>query len=258
MISLETSGLPIWLSGDFNRLIMDDSLQSEKPQSRVFRESLPYYDTKVLDNLDRELYWMYRDVKKTSDESKIQDSLFRYDITVVLPGLIGDEYIKTIGHVHPLSVKSTLPYTYTEVYSVIYGTAHYVLQKYSEDFTQIHEVIDLVVNAGEHVLIPSFYGHVTVNVTNSPLVMANILYRDFASNYEPYKTHGGAAIYLKQNSHNTIFTEENKNYSYSPQPKKATAKDFPAPGLLNYQPLYAQWINRLNGFSYLYQKNEEE
>lgn len=258
MISLVNSGLPLWLMEDSNKLFLDPTLQSEEPQPRLFRDSVPYYDTNNFHRGDQELYWMYRNVRKVTDNQAIQNSLFRYDITVVMPGLVDNEFIKTIGHVHPGSLKSKIPYTYTEVYSVIYGTAHYVLQKFSEDFTQIHEVVDLVVHEGEHVLIPSFYGHVTVNVTNYPVVMANILYRDFASNYEPYKVNHGAAIYLKQKPDNTILTEQNTSYGILPIPKTATAKDFPAPELKNNLPLYTQWVGHLKGFSYLYQDNQEE
>ena len=31
----------------------------------------------------------------------MEDAGLRYDITVIYPGLIGSEYVKTLGHYHP-------------------------------------------------------------------------------------------------------------------------------------------------------------
>jgi glucose-6-phosphate isomerase, archaeal len=254
MISLPNSGLPLFLKEDSGKLQLDPTLTSEKPKTRFLSESIPYYDTKNPMNADLPLYFMYRDVKRISDESNILKSFFRYDITVILPGQIEDEPIKTIGHVHPLSKQNNAPYTYTEVYSVIYGTAHYILQKYTPDFSNIIDIVDITVNAGEHVFIPSFYGHVTINVTNQPLVMANILYRDFSSNYEPYLRNRGAAIYLKKDQYGKIQTVLNSHYKNLPPDKKAKSSDFFAPELNQEKPLYGQWVNHLNDFIYLYQE----
>jgi glucose-6-phosphate isomerase len=249
------SGLPLSIEQGTGQLYLNSSLTSEDPKTRFLSESTPYYETKNYPENDLPLYYMYRDVRRIFDISTIQNSKLRYDITVVLPGLVGDELIKTIGHVHPLSTQTNVPYTYTEVYSVIYGTAHYILQKYSEDFTKILDIVDLEVHTGEHVFIPSFYGHVTVNVTKEPLVMANILYRDFLSNYEPYRKNQGAAIYLKHDQKNIIQTVFNTRYVNLPPSRKAKAQEFIPSGLEQGKPLYTQWINNLDGFTYLYKEN---
>lgn len=253
MVFLPISGLPIELDKDSGILHLDSSVISDAPQVRSIQESLPYYDHKgvITDNFP--LYYMHRNVRFIQDALSLKKSLFRYDITVVLPGHVEQEPFKTIGHVHPISHFSKGSYTYTEVYSVIYGTAHYILQKFSNDFTKILEVVDLEVKAGEHVLIPSFYGHVTVNVTNEPLVMANILYRDFLSNYEPYKENRGASIYLKRIETGEIILKKNEHYQGLPDPIKARSTDFVPPQLLQNQPMYSQWIKNLDGFLYLYQ-----
>jgi glucose-6-phosphate isomerase len=252
LLTLNNSGLPIKLEKDTGKLFLDASLLSDHPKTRMLSESLPYYETRKSFPSDLPLYYMYRDVKKKVDTHSIDLSPFRYDITVLLPGNIEQEPIKTIGHVHPISKLTKTSYTYTEVYSVIHGTAHYILQKFSTDFNTIIDVVDLEVKEGEHVLIPSFYGHVTVNVTDEPLVMANILFRDFSSNYGPYQANKGAALYLKRNQNTEIFSELNINYSNLPSVKKATSIDFIPPELKQFEPLYTQWISNLKGFTYLY------
>ncbi|HHX77950.1 MAG TPA: hypothetical protein GX697_06360, partial [Firmicutes bacterium] len=74
-----------------------------------------------------ELYYMYRDIYREADKELIGARGLRYDITVIKPGLIGGEYIKTAGHYHPEKGKSGV--TYPEIYEVVHGTAYYLLQE---------------------------------------------------------------------------------------------------------------------------------
>ncbi len=141
---------------------------------------------------DTNLYYMYRDLAMSkNDSSLILDHHLRYDITVIPPGRLGIEYVKTAGHYHPY-VEGTC-YTYPEVYEVLHGTAHYLLQKC--DGGHITDVVMIEAREGDHVLIPPGYGHVTINPSNKELKMSNWVSRDFSSLYEPYKKCGGAAYF---------------------------------------------------------------
>ena len=254
-LDLSNSGLSIQIDLQTGLLYFDNSIIPIKPEARMLSNASEYYQLNRIMDTDRPLYYMYRDVRKKEDASTISLSPYRFDITVILPGMIGKEFYKTIGHVHPITPFCSIPYTYTEVYSVIYGTAHYILQKYSEDLSKVIDIVDLVVNPFEHVLIPSFYGHVTVNSTDKPLVMANILYKDFVSNYEPYLKHRGAAIYLVKDGEK-ISQEFNTKYCNLPDPRNANAVNFQAPFLRFNESMYDQWIRNMNKFSYLYQSTE--
>ena len=51
---------------------------------------------------DFDLYYMYRDLYLSkSDKEKLLRQGLRYDITIIPPGMLGCEYIKTAGHYHP-------------------------------------------------------------------------------------------------------------------------------------------------------------
>lgn len=254
-LDLSDSGLSIQIDLRTGLLYFDNSIVPIQPEVRMVSKAISYYQLDGILETDMPLYYMYRDVRKKEDALSISLSPYRYDITVILPGTIGKEFYKTIGHVHPISPFCSIPYTYTEVYSVIYGTAHYILQKYSVDLQKVVDIVDLTVNAGEHVLIPSFYGHVTINSTDKPLVMANILYKDFVSNYEPYLKHRGAAIYLVKDGEK-ISQEFNAKYCNLPNPRHANAVNFQAPFLRFNESMYDQWIRNINEFSYLYQSTE--
>ena len=79
----------------------------------------------------KELYFMYREVARREEREEIRRRGLRYDITVIKPGLLGSEYIKTAGHYHPFKPGTGL--TYPEVYEVLYGRGHYLLQCPSPD-----------------------------------------------------------------------------------------------------------------------------
>ncbi|MDO5845858.1 MAG: glucose-6-phosphate isomerase family protein, partial [Methanocorpusculum sp.] len=122
------------------------------------------------------LYYMYRDLYKThGDHLWLQRHHLRYDITRIPAGIINGEYTKSKGHYHPRNAAGV---AYPEVYEVLSGYAYYLLQK--RDHT---DVILVPAHAGDVVLIPPGYGHVTINPGKDELVMANLVSTDFASEY---------------------------------------------------------------------------
>ncbi|MCK5847769.1 MAG: hypothetical protein KAH01_01060 [Caldisericia bacterium] len=257
-ISLKNnSGLPIKLDLITGDLTTDD--QGEvlyDVSTRTLDAAKDYYiNIKGID-LDTNLYKMYRGIRLVNDNSSILSGRIRHDITVVMPGRVNEEYIKTIGHIHPIMKEQTKEskLRYPEIYSVIHGTAYYIIQKYSNDLKSIEDIEAVCVNEGEHIIIPSHYGHVTVNTKSTPLVMANIIENSFASNYKPYKEKRGAALYIKYEAENPIKFEKNENYKNLPTPIICGYKHFKVQELKNDEPLYNQFIENPEKFSYLYKE----
>ena len=152
------------------------------------------YDKKWLKSAENiKLYYMYRDLYKSQSDMKIiKKHNLRYDITMIPPGMLGREYIKTVGHYHPKVPGTDM--SYTEVYQVLEGEATYLLQKMED-----HKVVDVVLikaEAGDNVIIPPDYGHITINASTDVLKMANWVCREFSSVYEPIKELVGGAYYL--------------------------------------------------------------
>ncbi len=147
------------------------------------------YPQSVKDNF--KAYLMFRDVHKNEAEhKKIVSRNLRYDITIIPPNKVGEEFIKTYGHYHPVAEGNQ---SYTEIYEVLDGEAFYLLQKLDNG-----EVVDFVVveaAKGDKVVIPPNYGHVTVNPSDEKLRMSNWVYREFESRYETYKNMRGACYY---------------------------------------------------------------
>ena len=139
---------------------------------------------------DFDLYFMFRDLHLSrADKDKLLAQGLRYDITIIPPAMLGKEYIKTAGHYHPIVAGGEV--TYPELYEVLEGEALYLLQ--NEDHSDVAVVH---ASAGDKVLVPPGYGHVTINRSNKTLKMANFVARDFSSLYEPYRAKGGGAYFF--------------------------------------------------------------
>jgi len=183
---------------------------------------------------DEPAYLMYRNVRKKGDLEKINSAHLRFDLTVIPPAKIGDEFIKTSGHYHPK--KQGTGVAYPELYYVISGQATYLNQKL--EGARIEDVILSRVKAGFAIITPPNYGHVTINELSEPVVMANWVCDDFESEYGDYKEKQGACYYLEAESGKLV---KNDRYGEIPKEKVLDSEpkllaDFagkPAYGILN-------------------------
>jgi glucose-6-phosphate isomerase len=134
------------------------------------------------------LYLMYRDLARTGSERRwLSEHQLRYDITVIPPRILCREYVKTKGHYHP---DNPAGIGYPEVYEVLAGCAHYLLQNRG-----LSDIVLFSAGKGDKVLIPPGYGHVTINPSQQTLVMANLVSTVFSSDYHEYESRHGAAYY---------------------------------------------------------------
>jgi len=200
-----------------------------------------------------ELYFMYRDVFLSGDGAKIHRHRLRYDVTVMRPGLLGAEYIKTAGHYHPAPEDGSPEYP--EIYEVLYGEARYLLQRVSKGPGTAGKMIveDFVVieaGAGDKVVIPPGYGHNTVNPGKDPLVMSNWICGQFRSNYEPVVRTQGGGYYLACAISGYHFIR-NPNYAQVPEPRIISAKSTPLRIYLPEQPLYTAGVEDLERLEWL-------
>jgi glucose-6-phosphate isomerase len=144
---------------------------------------------------------MYRDLAKSdADWHWLHSHHLRYDLTVIPPRDLCGEWVKTKGHYHPHNAAGV---GFPEIYEVLEGSAHYLLQSRALD-----DVVMIEAQAGDLVIIPPGYGHITINPrADVTLVMANLVSTAFESEYVEYEDLHGAAYYeftngdLKKNGH---------------------------------------------------------
>ena len=141
-----------------------------------------------------EVYYMERGLKEKND--------LRYDITTIPPRMLGQEFVKTKGHYHIGECQ--------ELYIVLEGEGIFLMQKRGEG--KIQDVYYVKATKGDCVLVPSFYGHVTINPTPKTLKMGNWISKEYIADYESIETKGGFSYYYTRAG-----WIKNKNYEEVPK-----------------------------------------
>jgi glucose-6-phosphate isomerase len=173
------------------------------------------------------LYFMYRDLARTrEDRAWLVTHQLRYDVTEIPPLTLCGEYVKTKGHYHPVAPSGV---SYPEVYEVLAGEAHYLLQD-----RRAEDVVLIYAKKGEKVIIPPGYGHVTINASSGKLLMANLVSIAFSSDYGPYEAHHGAVYYMMLGEQMV----KNTHYSSIPPLRTRQSSHSTALGIVEGIPLY--------------------
>ncbi len=180
-----------------------------KPEPRKKKDMRSFvFDPVYLSKLKDPVYLMYRGVSLLNPAFKRLEREYgiRYDLTLIRNGMMGPEYVRTVGHHHPKN--------YSELYEVVSGKAAFILQ--SKDLKKMAVVM---AKKGETVVIPPKFGHQTVNMGNSLLLIGNLVYRGFKSDYSVYKKKHGGAFYLNQYAGPWIMINANYGISRARFPK---------------------------------------
>lgn len=182
----------------------------EPTSTRTFEEMRPVLAKEGCSlEPDMPLYHMYRAVQHFQH--------VRYDITRILPADLCGEHSKTFGHIHPPSKSGA---SWPEVYEVLEGAAHFLLQKVSA--LGVEDVVLLFAKKGERFLVPPSYGHVTINPEKKELVLANLISDEFESDYSMFASRRGACVYEMKGGK----IVKNANYGNGFEARKAGAAKF--------------------------------
>ncbi|MEM4255405.1 MAG: glucose-6-phosphate isomerase family protein [Candidatus Norongarragalinales archaeon] len=190
-------------------------------------------------------YYMFREIAKKGDVElfKTPPLELSYDITVIPTLDLGREFNKTLGHYHP---KSPFGARYAEIYEVLEGEGHYLLQRLDEKTGNVDDVMLVIAKKGDKVVVPNGYGHISINPSSKTLVSANIT-GVFKSEYDPYRLKGGGAYYeLIDDS-----LSPNENYANLPLIKTVDAMDLPLNQQFDGDNIYAQFVENPTKFDFL-------
>jgi glucose-6-phosphate isomerase, archaeal len=168
---------------------------------------------------------------------------------VIRPGTLGGEYVKTAGHYHP--EKPGTGCTYPEVYEVLHGRAHYLLQRPHPAFPdQLEASILVAAKPGDKVLIPPGFGHITINPGGDYLIMSNWVAAAFTSLYDPIRRLGGGAYYELQAAEGPEFIA-NEKYRGTPPLQRCPVTPVAELNLITGLPLYRVFQENSEAFNYL-------
>lgn len=153
---------------------------------------------------DFDVYYMYRNLK--------EDNGLKYNITITMPKMLGDEFPKTKGHAHIGN--------FQEIYVVLGGEAIYLMQKTNGDI--VEDVYVVKAKKGQAAIIPACYGHVTINPSDIELKTGDWTSINCKSDYSLFeKLHGACYYYILRDPKGTPSGQaswiKNENYKSVPE-----------------------------------------
>lgn len=251
MIDLsKQSGLPVQWDSARRQILFKDGVDGAGPPPDIRRRTdmLEVLYERTAAELE-ELYYMYRGVAREGERQAIESRGLRYDITVIRPGTLGKEFVKTAGHYHPEKPGTGL--TYPEVYEVLHGRAHYLLQRpVPGNPEELEAVMLIAAKPGDKVLIPPQFGHITINPGDDYLIMSNWVAAQFRSVYEPMRRLGGGAYYELQAGESPEFIA-NKNYRLLSPLQRCPVTPLPSLNLITGLPLYRVFVEDHQALNFL-------
>ena len=241
-------GLPIQLDEVNCELILDESLLGNRPEQRQLEELREVLYQKDLQE-PKKLYTLFNDVGRAGERSILLQNGLRYDLGIMPPLKMGAEYIKTMGHYHSICPRTNS--RYAEVYEIIHGQAHFILQEQDPKDPQIvTDVVWTQAGKGDRLITPGNYAHVTINPGPGVLVMANIAVVDCDLSFSEIAQMGGCAYFdIEENGRPTFV--RNTAYRQVPSIRKVCLKNLQAFGLDPERPIYSAAVDRPQEFSFL-------
>jgi|YelNatPaOPRAMG01_1025707.scaffolds.fasta_scaffold07762_7 glucose-6-phosphate isomerase len=184
----------------------------KKVSVKTFEELKPVLAQKNVKLKNNEIiYRVFRSQKKQKN--------LRYDLTILYPKMLGNEFPKTFGHYH----KHNEP----EYYEVLKGEAIFILQKPSKDFLKIKEVYAVLVREGEKMIVPKFFGMTMINPTKKELKVGNWIDESVINVYDAYQKAKGAAYYCLKDKNGGVKFVKNKHYKEVPELKILAPQKLP-------------------------------
>ncbi len=257
MIKLEKqSGLPLAWDSAQKRLVFGEGMVDKDPHI-YGKEDIRDVLFKPEEDIPDCIYQVYRDIALEADLPEIELQGIRYDIMVLRPGTIGREYIKTIGNYTP--VKPGASCTYPEIFEVLHGRAHFLLQSPNEeDDGDIEKVMLINARPGDKVLVYPGFGHIIINPEDSYLIMSNLVVRDVAPESSLLLQRQGGCYYELSGDEGPVFLQ-NSRYNRLPSLKRCPVKPAPALKLQTGLPVYQVFKEDPVAFSFLlYPENYQE
>jgi glucose-6-phosphate isomerase, archaeal len=186
------TGLPVEFDLETATLILGEGLNWPNCSTKRVRDHDPVWAGPVPDE-DFTMYYYTGGLWLVEDEAVWKEARVIYGIVVIPPGIFGAEYVKSSGQYHPIcgANRQATP----EIYSVIHGTGHFLLQKSSPPYDDIEDAVLVEVHAGEAFVVPPDYGHLQINPTPEPLVFSYTVMDGMQGVYAPFRERRGAIYY---------------------------------------------------------------
>jgi glucose-6-phosphate isomerase, archaeal len=185
------------------------------------------------------VYSIAMDVGRVSDFDELKKRMLLFGIVMYASGRLGDEPVRSQGHVHAISPHSG--WSAPELFEVWEGRAIVYGQEKSGD--DPGRCVAIEAGPQDKVVIPPGWAHFVVNADlNSKLIFGAWCDRQYAFDYTQMRAHHGLAWFPLIDTSGEIRWEANPNYSAS-QLQALKARPYPELGLSSGIPIY-EYLHR--------------
>lgn len=240
----EAAGLPVTLDPETLTLEFDDGIVTEPLVQRRVDDIRAMLADPGATGPDP-LYSIYMDVRIPALARQLDERGLAYGAVVDSPGNVGDEYVRSQGHIHSAPVGSTTPYL--EIYEFWCGTGAVYLQNAAQ--SSLTDVILVEVHARDKLIIPPGWVHVVVNTGSTPLAFGALYAADAELIYEPLRALNGTAWRVLADGS----FAPNPQYQNPPYPSRVRAVEYPEFGIVRSQPILAEVAQNPDRFEYVVQ-----
>jgi glucose-6-phosphate isomerase len=195
------------------------------------------------------VYAIAMDVARRDDRQQLADRMLLFGIVTYARGKIGEEPVRSQGHVHRISSHSG--WSPPEIYEIWCGRAVILMQENAaEDPGRVYAV---EAAPGDKVLVPPGWAHATISAdSNQPLTFGALCDREYGFEYDAIRRRRGLAWYPLVSHTGQLTWAANPVYAYATLHRKSP-RSYCEFGIHPRQPLYEQvrrspdrfqWVSR--------------
>jgi glucose-6-phosphate isomerase, archaeal len=194
------------------------------------------------------VYAIAMDVGRVEDREELKKRMLLFGIVMYAGGRLGDEPVRSQGHVHAISPHSG--WSAPELFEIWEGRAIVYAQEKSGD--DPGRCVAIEAGPGDKVVMPPAWSHFVVNADlNSELIFGAWCDRQYGFDYTEMRAHHGLAWFPLIDPNGEIEWEANPNYSASQlQNRKARSygelclsSQIPIYEYLRFGPEAIQWVS---------------
>lgn len=243
------AGFPVTLAGlrlTFHEPVTSARLAIRKSsdQRQFWRDDPPEAEE------DRELLAAYWGIARAEDEEAFRAKGLEHVYALMLPGFCGREFLKTPGHYHAPVAPSGM--ATPEIYQVLTGRGLFLLQRSEHPCDVVDDVIAVEAAAGELVVVPPDYGHMTANLGNEVLVFEAFLIAGVQPLAEPYAQRRGGAYYCVASGDGTPKLIPNNRYDRLPPARRLEPLRWPVPPRgAEQRAFYRSFVSRMDDYGWI-------
>ena len=139
-----------------------------------------------------QVYAIAMDVARMQDRRELQKRMLLFGVVTYAAGTLGEEPIRSQGHVHRISLHSG--WSPPELYEIWQGKAIIYMQEYVDD--NPGRCFAVLAGPGDKVLVPPGWGHATISASpEEALTFGAWCDREYGFEYDAVRAHKGLAWY---------------------------------------------------------------